>query len=53
MLNRVCFPEINTLSDIRIRIFRSVSAEFLSDSYVLSDIWKTKQTYIETEEMLA
>jgi DNA primase len=29
-----------------------VSAQFLSDSYVLSNIWKTKQTYIETEDML-
>ena len=30
----------------------SVSADLLSDSHQLSDIWKTKQTYIETETML-
>jgi DNA primase len=30
----------------------SVSADLLSDSHELSDIWKTKQTYIETEVML-
>ena len=30
----------------------SVSADLLADSHELSDIWKTKQTYIETEVML-
>jgi DNA primase len=30
----------------------SVSADLLADSHELSDIWKTKQTYIETEIML-
>lgn len=30
----------------------SVSADLLADSHELSDIWKTKQTFIETESML-
>jgi DNA primase len=30
----------------------SVSADLLADSHELSNIWKTKQTYIETEVML-
>jgi hypothetical protein len=30
----------------------SISADLLADSHELSDIWKTKQTYIETEVML-
>lgn len=29
----------------------SISADLLSDSHVLSSIWKTKQTYVETEAM--